>query len=54
MPHLPTNGNVPGSSLRHLPVVDLLVDTKSELLELALRSELKVFNRIREDDRTAI
>jgi hypothetical protein len=26
------------SALRHLPLVDLLVDTKTELLELALRS----------------
>ena len=26
------------SSLRHLPLVDLLVDTKTELLEWALRS----------------
>ena len=31
------------SPLRHLPLVDLLVDTKTELLELALRSGLKVF-----------
>ena len=28
----------PESSLRHLPLVDLLVDTKTDLLELALRS----------------
>ena len=33
----------PESSLRHLPLVDLLVDTNTELLELALRSGLKVF-----------
>jgi putative transposase len=31
------------SPLRHLPLVDLLVDTNTELLELALRSGLKVF-----------
>jgi transposase-like protein len=42
------------SSLRHLPLVDLLVDTKTELLELALRSGLKVFTTMLEEDRTAI
>jgi len=42
------------SPLRHLPLVDLLVDTKTELLELALRSGLKVFATMLEDDRTAI
>ena len=41
-------------SLRHLPLVDLLVDTKTELLELALRSGLKVFTAMLEEDRTAI
>jgi hypothetical protein len=38
----------------HLPLVDLLVDTKPELLEWALRSELKVFTTMLEEDRTAI
>ena len=33
----------PESSLRHLPLVDLLVDIKTGLLELALRAGLKVF-----------
>jgi transposase-like protein len=42
------------SPLRHLPLVDLLVDTKSELLELALRSGLKVFTAMLEEDRTAV
>jgi putative transposase len=42
------------SPLRHLPLVDLLVDTKTELLELALRSGLKVFTTMLEEDRTAI
>lgn len=42
------------SPLRHLPLVDLLVDTKTELLELALRSGLKVFTTRLEEDRTAI
>jgi putative transposase len=42
------------SALRHLPLVDLLVDTKTELLALALRSGLKVFTAMLEDDRKAI
>src|SRR5438093_11960039 len=42
------------SPLRHLPLVDLLVDTKTELVELALRSGLKVFTAMLEEDRTAI
>jgi transposase-like protein len=42
------------SPLRHLPLVDLLVDTKTELLELALRSGLKVFTTMLEEDRTAV
>jgi putative transposase len=42
------------SPLRHLPLVDLLVETKTELLELALRSGLKVFTAMLEEDRTAI
>jgi transposase-like protein len=41
------------SPLRHLPLVDLLVDAKTELLELALRSGLKVFTTMLEEDRTA-
>jgi transposase-like protein len=40
--------------LRHLPLVDLLVDTKTELFELALRSGLKAFTQMLEEDRTAI
>ena len=42
------------SPLRHLPLVDLLIDTKTELLELALRSGLRVFTTMLEEDRTAI
>src|SRR5215204_1379796 len=42
------------SPLRHLPLVDLLVDTKTELLELALRSGLKVLTTMLEEDRMAI
>jgi transposase-like protein len=42
------------SPQRHLPLVDLLVDTKTELLELALRSGLKVFTTMLEEDRAAI
>ena len=42
------------SALRYLPLVDILVDTKTELLELALRSGLKVFTTMLEEDRKAI
>ena len=42
------------SPVRHLPLVDLLVDTRTELLELALRSGLKVFTTMLEEDRTAL
>jgi putative transposase len=42
------------SLLRHLPLVDLLVDTRTELLELALRSGLRVFTTMLEEDRTAL
>jgi len=42
------------SGLRHLPLVDLLVDMKTELLELALRSGLKVFTAMLEEDRKVI
>ena len=36
-----------------LPLVDLLVDTRSELFELAVRSGLKVLEAMLEEDRTA-
>jgi putative transposase len=39
---------------RHLPLVDLLVDTRTELLELAITSGLKVLQTMLEEDRTAI
>ena len=42
------------SPLRHLPLVDLLVDTRTELFELAMRSGLGVFAVMLEQDRTAI
>ncbi len=42
------------SPLRHLPLVDLLVDTRTELFELAMRAGLRVFTTMLEDDRTAI
>src|SRR5262245_23342179 len=42
------------SPVRYLPLVDLLVDTRTELLELALRCGLKVFTTMLEEDRTAI
>jgi putative transposase len=42
------------SGQRHLPLVDLLVDTRTELFELAIRSGLKVLDAMLEEDRTAI
>jgi putative transposase len=45
---------VDSSAQRHLPLVDLLVDTRSELMELAVASGLMVLQTMLEDDRTAI
>jgi len=42
------------SPQRHLPLVDLLVDTRTELFELAVRSGLKVLETMLEEDRTAV
>ena len=39
---------------RHLPLIDLLVDTRAELLELAVTSGLQVLTTMLEDDRSAI
>jgi putative transposase len=39
---------------RHLPLVDLLIDTRAELLELVVRSGLKVLETMLEEDRTAL
>ena len=41
-------------SPRHLPLVDLLVDARTELFELAVRSGLKVLETMLEEDRTTI
>lgn len=39
---------------RHLPLVDLLVDMRAELMELAVASGLKVLHTMLEADRTAV
>jgi putative transposase len=39
---------------RHLPLVDLLIDTRAELMELAVVSGLKVLTTMLEADRTAL
>ena len=44
----------PDSRLRPLPLVDLLVDTRTELYELAMRSGMRVFTAMLEEDRVAI
>jgi transposase-like protein len=41
-------------SPRHLPLVDLLVDARTELFELAIRSGLKVLETMLEEDRVAL
>jgi putative transposase len=43
----------PESPQRHLPLVDLLVDTRAELFDLAISSGLRVLTTMLEDDRTA-
>src|SRR5437867_6293594 len=45
---------VDSSSPRHLPLVDLLVDTRAELMDLAIASGLQVLTTMLEADRTAI
>src|SRR5438445_11343320 len=45
---------VDSSTQRHLPLVDLLVDTRAELMELAVASGLKVLTTMLEEDRTAV
>src|SRR5438552_18075639 len=39
---------------RHLPLVDLLVDTRAELMELAVTSGLQVLTTMLEEDRAAM
>jgi len=41
-------------SPRHLPLVDLLIDTQAELTELVVRSGLKVLEAMLEEDRVAV
>jgi transposase-like protein len=45
---------VESPTVRHLPLVDLLVDTQDELFDLAVRSGLKVLETMLEEDRTAL
>ena len=42
------------SGQRHLPLVDLLVDARAELMELAVASGMKVLHVMLEEDRTAV
>ena len=51
---VPPPAAVESSTVRHLPLMDLLVNTQSELFELAVRSGLKVLETMLEEDRTAI
>src|SRR5262249_27571930 len=45
---------VDSSTQRHLPLVDLLVDTRAELMELAVASGLNVLTTMLEADRTVL
>ena len=42
------------SASRHLPLVDLLIDTRAELTELVVRSGMKVLEAMLEEDRVAV
>lgn len=42
------------SESRHLPLVDLLIDTRAELTELVVRSGMKVLEAMLEEDRIAV
>ena len=42
------------SESRHLPLVDLLIDTRAELTELVVRSGMKVLEAMLEEDRVAV
>ena len=48
------SAQIDSPSQRHLPLVDLLVDTRAELLELAVSSGLKVLTTMLEEDRAAV
>jgi len=48
------SNQVDSPTQRHLPLVDLLVDTRAELMELAVNSGLKVLHMMLEEDRRAI
>ena len=45
---------VESPTVRSLPLVELLVDTKTELFELMIRSGLRVLDAMLEEDRTAL
>jgi transposase-like protein len=48
------SAQVDSPTQRHLPLVDLLVDTRAELMELVVSSGLKVLTTMLEEDRTAV
>ena len=47
-------GQAEKSESRHLPLVDLLIDTRAELTELVVRSGMKVLEAMLEEDRVAV
>jgi hypothetical protein len=48
------SAQIDSPSQRHLPLVDLLVDTRAELMELAVNSGLKVLHTMLEEDRVVV
>jgi putative transposase len=48
------SNQVDSPTQRRLPLVDLLIDTRAELMELAINSGLQVLHTMLEEDRTAI
>ena len=51
---VPTVDQAEKPESRHLPLVDLLIDTRAELTELVVRSGMKVLEAMLEEDRTDI
>ena len=50
-PHVPRGAS---PAVRTLPLVELLVDTRTELFDLMVRSGLRVLDAMLEEDRTAL
>ena len=51
---VPRRRQSPSRALRHLPLVDILIDTQTELQELVVASGLRVLEAMVEEDRAAV